>query len=158
MPIGITAAGDVVFPFECKEFLEKYKADMDKSATVGGAPTRPNSTTEVQAPEAAPAVSKAATPAPKDATDQSSNNGAAAVANAPAAPKGKTAGEKPKPERKLADTDSAATAPRDGAAGKRKHEHEHEKGSPACMQFRSYDSGAGTYRGYDGEVHPCPPK
>ncbi len=154
MPIGITAAGEVVFPFECKEFLDRYKADMDKSATVGGAPNPPSSTSEVHAPEAAPAASKAATPATKDAADESSNNGAAAVANAPAAPKGKTVGEKPKPERKVADTDSEATAPRDGAAGKRKH----EKGSPACMQFHSYDSESGTYRGYDGQVHPCPPK
>ena len=28
--------------------------------------------------------------------------------------------------------------------------------SAGCQQYRTYDPSSGTYRGYDGQVHPCP--
>src|SRR5438270_10675898 len=35
MPIGLTASGEIVFPFQCKAFLERQKA-ADQKSTVAG--------------------------------------------------------------------------------------------------------------------------
>mgnify|MGYP005823456087 CR=1 FL=1 len=152
MPIGITAAGDVVFPFECKEFLDKYKAEIDKSAALSGAPAPP---TEAHAPEAAPAAATATSPS-KDTPDRH-GNATAAAKTAPAAPKGKTVAKQPERERKIADSDSGenrAAPLRHASASKRMV----DKGTPVCMHFRSYDPESGTYRSYDGQIRSCPPE
>jgi len=140
MPIGITASGDVVFPFECKEFLDQYKAEIDKSAPGGRAPHTPNSGAEVRVPGAA--SSQAGTSSSKEAPD-GPNGATAAIRNSPAARKQKTAGTQPEPQRKIAES-----------ASKRKT----DKGTPVCMHFRSYNAEAGTYRSFDGQTHSCPPE
>ncbi len=175
MPIGITAAGDVVFPFECKEFLDRYKAEMDKSSDAGGgAPNPPNPSnppsggTEAHGPQAAPApaqvaapasktaapAAQAAAPAPKDAP-RNPDDATAAIQSAPAAPAPKSAVKQSKHERKVADSDDdddRATPQRHAAATK----HKTEKGTAACMHFRTYDPDSGTYKGYDGQRRSCP--
>jgi hypothetical protein len=34
MPIGVTAAGDLVFPLTCRDFIERHRASDQKSAEV----------------------------------------------------------------------------------------------------------------------------
>jgi hypothetical protein len=60
MPIGITASGEVVFPLQCREFIEQQKAS---SATPpGGQPTTPRS--EAPMPEPVKPSAKPADPIP----------------------------------------------------------------------------------------------
>ena len=52
MPLGVTASGEIVFPFQCKEFIEQHRgADPEQPraaeqapAVVGEKPTAPEST------------------------------------------------------------------------------------------------------------------
>ena len=39
MPIGLTASGEIVFPFRCKDFIERNKAARPKSQTSDEGPT-----------------------------------------------------------------------------------------------------------------------
>jgi hypothetical protein len=53
MPIGVTVSGEVVFPFQCKEFIERLKAADQKAATPD---QKPATAHEGPAPGQEPAV------------------------------------------------------------------------------------------------------
>src|SRR5260370_22740885 len=65
MPIGITASGDVVFPLQCKDFIEQQKALKSRPAAAEETPASPRS--EDAMPEnAKPAAKSVETgPSPK---------------------------------------------------------------------------------------------
>ena len=69
MPIGLTASGEIVFPIQCKEFIERQrgKAVERKPAVVAEKPAAKQS--EAPAPESSkPAIKPVETvPAPKNA-------------------------------------------------------------------------------------------
>jgi hypothetical protein len=60
MPIGITASGEVVFPLQCREFIEQQKISSAKPPD--GQPTTPRS--EAPMPEPVKPSVKPADPAP----------------------------------------------------------------------------------------------
>src|SRR5450631_2930018 len=69
MPIGITVSGDVVFPLQCKDFLERQKAlkptpptTQEKPAT---AEEKPATTPQATTPKAAVAMPEYVQPAIK---------------------------------------------------------------------------------------------
>jgi hypothetical protein len=73
MPIGMTASGEIVFPIQCKEIIEREreKAVQQKSSTVEEKPATKQS--EVPAPETSNTVVKPVetVPAPKHAEPKS---------------------------------------------------------------------------------------
>ena len=128
LPIGLTVSGEVVFPFQCKEFLERLKA-RDQKAAVG----EEKPATAQQKPAAAeekPAATEQKPPAVKEETT-------AAKQQDSVAPESSKAADVP--------VENAEREPRERAIGQ-----------PGCTRFRTYDPESGTYRSYDGHRHSCP--
>ena len=135
MPIGLTVSGEVVFPFQCKEYIERLKA-RDQKAPVG--------------------EEKPATPQKEPASSQQNP---AAAEEKPA-----STGEKPpavKDEKTAAkqqdsvapESSKAADAPVERAPLQRRAER--ARGRPGCTHFRTYEPESGTYRSYDGRRRSC---
>jgi BA14K-like protein len=70
MPIGITTSGDIVFPLQCKDFIEQQKALKSRPAAAEEKPATPRS--EVAMPEnVRPATKSVETaPSPKRVAQQ----------------------------------------------------------------------------------------
>ncbi len=145
MPIGMTTAGEIVFPIQCKEFIERHRgaAVEDKPAAE-------------QKPAAAQAKPAAAEEKP------------AAVEARPAAVEEKPAAVEQKPaavEQKSAARQSESVAPEDRKPANKpvetlqkrvQHEpHQRAMRSDNCKSYRTYDPASGTYRGYDGQRRVC---
>jgi hypothetical protein len=136
MPIGLTTSGEIVFPIECKEFIEQHRG-KDVEQSPAAVEQKPAAVVE-QKPAAV--EEKPAAVEDKPAVRQSE-------AVAPVAPENSQPADKaletvPLPrraERKLRERVSS-------------REHVSLNG---CQHYRTYDPESGTYRGYDGRVRPC---
>jgi BA14K-like protein len=144
MPIGLTTSGEIVFPIECKEFIELHRG-KDVEQRPAAMEQKPAAVVE-QKPavvEEKPAAveEKPAAGEEKPAALEEKPAGKQSEAVAPVAPENSQPAGKPpeavplpkRPERKL-------------------REHASLSG---CQHFRTYDPASGTYRGYDGRVRPC---
>jgi hypothetical protein len=152
MPIGMTTAGEIVFPIQCKEFIERHRG-----AAVEEKPAAEQKPAAIEAkPAAAEAKPAAVEPKP------------AAVEPKPAAAEEKPAVVEPKPaavEQKSAATQSESAAPEDRKPANKpvetlqkrvEHEpHQRAMRSDGCKSYRTYDPASGTYRGYDGQRRVC---
>jgi hypothetical protein len=148
MPIGLTASGEIVFPIQCKEFIDRERS----KAAVEPTP---------RAAEGKPALA--------DDKPAAAEQKPAMVEQRPAdaEPKPAVAEEKPAPRQLEAvappqDAASAIGKPADkpveaAAAPKRVHREVGKRASRSdgCSHFRTYDAASGSYRGYDGRRHPC---
>ncbi|HWL18339.1 MAG TPA: BA14K family protein, partial [Bradyrhizobium sp.] len=166
-PIGLTVSGEVVFPLQCREFIERQKAMAAKPAAAEVKPADAE-------PKPSAAEAKAATAPEKPAVVPEKP---AVAEDKPPLAKDKSAVVEDKPaaaEEKPTTADAkAATKPSDDAAidnsqpgikpgdtiplPKRadRRLREHAAGEPGCTRFRTYDAASGTYRGFDGRTHPC---
>jgi hypothetical protein len=172
MPIGVTASGEVVFPFLCKGFIEQqqHKAANQRPAATDDMAGRPAAADGPPKSEDKRAATRPDEVAPKAAVPP------AEVAKAgqgpsptPVAPDERRPAGDDKPEHvdetraaKPADTPAAAAAasstlepagpapspqpgkPREGRAG-----------PPGCTRFRSYEASSGTYRDFSGRRQAC---
>ena len=148
MPIGLTASGEIVFPIQCKEFIDRERSKAAVEPTPRAAEGKP-----------ALADDKPAAAEPKPAMVEQRP--------ADAEPKPAVAEEKPAPRQLEAvappqDAASAIGKPADkpveaAAAPKRVHREVGKRASRSdgCSHFRTYDAASGSYRGYDGRRHPC---
>jgi BA14K-like protein len=163
MPIGMTVSGEIVFPIQCKEFIERHRgtaadntpdAAEPKSAAVEPKPPAAEPKQAVVEPNPAVAEPNPAAVEPKPARVEPKppaveEQKAAAVEQKPAAPQMEAvAPEKSQPVAKPAETvpssKRAEHLPRERAA------------SPSgCQHYRSYDPASGTYRSYDGQRRVC---
>jgi outer membrane biosynthesis protein TonB len=125
MPIGLTASGEVVFPFQCKDFLERHKAADRKPAAAEEKPA-----TAEEKP--APAEPRAA--APEEKTVEKQPDSLPPESGKPADKPVETA-----PPQKRAERET----------------RERAIGPPGCTHFRTYDPESGTYRTYDGHRRSC---
>jgi hypothetical protein len=130
MPIGLTTSGEIVFPIQCKEFIEQHRG---KDVEQNSAAVEPKPADVV---EQKPAAVKEKPPAVEDkpAVTQSE-------AMAPVAPENSQPADKP-----------FETVPLPKRAERKLREHVSLSG---CQHYRTYDAASGTYRGYDGRVRPC---
>jgi hypothetical protein len=183
MPIGVTASGEIVFPFLCKGFIEQHKAAQRGPAAADEADRKPAAAEEQHSavdgkPDKAEDRSAAkqpdpvATEAPKPAVDATE-----------VAPKGEQdSSQKPvtadeqessgdgKPgsvEKKSAAMESSDTTAGLGkpapevARPARSPEQERRKsrqgsaGPSGCTRFRTYDPSSGTYTDYSGRRRAC---
>ena len=176
MPIGVTASGEVVFPFLCKGFIEQHKAANQKPTGASEKPVagdgppksedkRAATPPEDVAPKAAPAAEAA-----KEARGMTPAAAEAQRAATDTKPKdaGTGAGDKSAPKRPEADAATTATVtpapqparpsreprkPREGRAAQPAREG--RAGPPGCTRFRSYDASSGTYVDYSGRRQAC---
>jgi hypothetical protein len=132
MPIGLTTSGEIVFPIQCKEFIERHREMPveQKPAAVEEKVTARQS--EAVAPDKPVAVEEKPTAKQSEAAKQSEE--AAPENSKPATRPVETV---PLPKR-------AENEPRQGVIS-----------SNGCQHYRTYDPASGTYRGYDGRVRPC---
>ena len=130
MPIGLTTSGEIVFPIQCKEFIEQHRGkDVEQnSAAVEQKPADVVEQKPVAVKEKPAAVDD------KPAVRQSE-------AVAPVAPENSQPADKP-----------LETVPLPKRAERKLREHVSLNG---CLHYRTYDAASGTYRGYDGRVRPC---
>jgi hypothetical protein len=166
MPIGLTVSGEIVFPFQCKEFIERQKAANQQSAAAQG-----------EKPDAANTPKPAAAEQKSDAADENTFAKQPAVAEKPTIADVKAAAAEEKPaaaeEKAAAAEENAAakqprgvmpknrkpaTAPVVAAPLQKRVENGPRKptaGPPGCTHFRSYQPASGTYRSFDGRSLAC---
>jgi len=152
MPIGMTTAGEIVFPIQCKEFIERHRgAAVEQKPSVEQKP--------------------AAVQAKPDAVEEKPTTveaKPAAVEAKPAAVEEKPAAVEQKPaavEEKSAARQSESVAPEDRKPVNKpvetlqkrvEHEpHQRAMRSDNCKSYRTYDPASGTYRSYDGRRRVC---
>jgi outer membrane biosynthesis protein TonB len=134
MPIGLTTSGEIVFPIQCKEFIELHRG-KDVEQRPAAMEQKPAAVVE-QKPAVVEEKPAAVEEKPAALEEKPAGKQSEAVApeNSQPADKPPEAVPLPKrPERKL-------------------REHASLSG---CQHYRTYDPAAGTYRGYDGRVRPC---
>jgi pyruvate/2-oxoglutarate dehydrogenase complex dihydrolipoamide acyltransferase (E2) component len=131
MPIGVTVSGQIVFAFQCKDFLEQQKAaNQDPAAAADKPATAEEKPAAGQEKAAPPAEEKHLAVEEKTAARQP--NGAV-----PAKLTGQPTALLPK---------HAELLPKHAERG---------IGPAGCTHFRSYKAAAGTYLSFDGQRHPC---
>ncbi len=160
MPIGLTASGEIVFPFQCKAFLERQKAADQKSIVAGNQ--------KPAAAEQKPDAAEEKTDAKQLAATETSaiaevKPAAAEEKPVPAEVKPATAEEKPvageektaakQQDRVVPDNGKPATEPLDRVPLPKRAER--TIGPAGCTHFRTYDVASGTYRTYDGQRREC---
>jgi BA14K-like protein len=168
MPIGLTASGEIVFPFRCKDFIERNKAARPKSQTSDEGPAtakeKPTQTDEKPAVTERPISTdeEKAAVQPTNASDERPT----AVEEKPAVPavtEGRIPAEEDKASAKPAESVAAGVdRPQPEQAGRtsprRQVELEtrkHAAGPRGCTGFRSYNPASQTYRSYDGQLRQC---
>jgi hypothetical protein len=151
MPIGLTASGEIVFPFQCKGFIERQRAANQKPVSAenekpAAADQKPDAAEEKNAAEQPAATVKPAIAEVKPA----------AAEDKPAAVEEKTAAKK---KGSMApDNSKPVTEPVDSIRLPKRAEREARErtiGPPGCTQFRTYDATSGTYRAFDGQRRQC---
>jgi hypothetical protein len=157
MPIGLTASGEIVFPFQCKDFIERHKTAKPKPTALDD--EKPNAAKEkkpaVEATpvfEAMPAVEQKPVVEAKPATEANpaitEKRVPAEEEKAPAKQPESVATKIDPPETELV---VKTPSPRHVELETRKH----AAGPPGCTRFRTYDPTSQTYRAYDGQLRPC---
>ena len=160
MPIGLTASGEIVFPFQCKAFIERQKAADQKPAAAENvkpvaAEQKPGAAEEKTVAKQPAATETSAIAEVKPAAVEEKPAPAevkpAAAEEKPAAVEEKTAAKQQ--DRVAPDNGKPATEPVDTVPLPRRAER--TIGPPGCTHFRTYDSASGTYRTYDGRRREC---
>lgn len=159
MPIGLTASGEIVFPIQCKEFIdrERGKAAVEQTPrAAGGKPALADDKPAVAEQKPAVADEKPAAAEPKPAMVEERP--------ADAEPKPAVVEEKPAPRQLEAVAPPQDAVPAIGkkpveaaAVPKRVNREAFKRASRSdgCSHFRTYDAASGSYRGYDGRRHSC---
>jgi hypothetical protein len=150
MPIGLTASGEIVFPIQCKEFIERErgKAVEQKPPTAEEKATATPSEGVAAVEQKPAAAEEKATAAPSEGVAAMEQKPAAAEQKAAAAPSEGVAPENSKPAQS---PDETAVLPK-----RVKNEpRERAMTQNGCQHYRTYDPASRTYRGYDGRHHSC---
>lgn len=175
MPIGVTASGEIVFPFLCKGFIEQHKAASQKPAASGDVGERPAAAngqprSEEKNAEETSADEKSVTKQPDVVAPNAAEPAKAGQESRPrpAAAEEQRPNGDGKPE---SAENNSATKPPDGtqaiaksapepvetASPDREHikPREGSAGPPGCTRFRSYDASSATYMDFGGRRRAC---
>jgi len=125
MPIGVTVSGQIVFAFQCKDFIEQQKAANQNPAAGEDKPATAAETPAASQEKPAPAEEKHLTVEEKTAARQR---------------------DRVVPENSKLAAQQAAPLP--------KHA-ERDVGPRGCTHFRSYNATSSTYLSFDGQRYPC---
>jgi len=150
MPIGLTVSGEIVFPYQCKAFIERQKAENQKP--VDAENEKPAAAE--QKPDAAGETTVVKQSAVSDKPTVSEVKPAMG-AEEPAAEEKNTAKQQ---DSVAPENSKPATEAVDSVRSPRRAEREVRRrtvGPPGCTHFRTYDATSGTYRAYDGQRRQC---
>jgi hypothetical protein len=147
-PIGFTVSGEIVFPMECKDFIERQKA-LDRRPAAQAKP--------------AAAEEKAAALQENNVTGDAkpvSDDKPAAEEAAPAAAQEKAANAAEKPVARQSDnvppaTNAPPSEPAETGSLPKRAGRTSSVGPSGCTHFRTYHAASGTYKTFDGQVRPC---
>jgi BA14K-like protein len=166
MPIGVTVSGEIVFPFQCKGFIERRKAANNKAATIedqtAGAEAKSTTAAAKLSAEVKPAVEQK--PAAAETKPATAEAKPAASEEKPAPAEDKSAAAEMATEEKPAAAAEKAAAKQSEVPIERvepvplplpRRVELKPVGPPGCTHFRSYDPMSGTYRAYGGQRRPC---
>jgi outer membrane biosynthesis protein TonB len=134
MPIGLTTSGEIVFPIQCKEFIERHRGGAVEEKPAAAEDKKPavEEKSAAKQPEEVPPETSKPAEKPVEAAPLPKPAEIAPLAKpAETAPLAKPAEREPRPR---------ATSAESGGG---------------CQHYRTYDRASGTYRGYDGRVRPC---
>jgi hypothetical protein len=151
MPIGLTASGEIVFPFQCKAFIERQRAASQRP--VGAENEKPAAAE--QKPDTAEEKTVAKQPAATERPAIADVKPAAAEEK-PAAAEEKTVATQQ--GSMTPDNSKQANEPVDSSKLPKRAEREPRErtiGPPGCTHFRTYDATSGAYRAYDGQRRQC---
>ncbi|MGJ4892992.1 BA14K family protein [Bradyrhizobium sp. HKCCYLS3077] len=138
MPIGITAAGDVVFPFACKDLIDLHRGKKEQTSAAteaGRAPAAHDGSAEgaADAVKTTGTVAAQARPQASGGGESRTNDGASG---------------QPQP-----------LAQEKDPSGEKRTEPKVSRSSPGdpvgCTSFRSYDPKTESYRDFGGRRRPC---
>jgi hypothetical protein len=177
-PIGLTVSGEVVFPLQCRGFIEQQKALNEKPAVpeVKPAVVEAHPPTAEEQPDVAevkpspprdkpaiaepkvtePEVSEPKAFEPRAAESKAPEKAPESKAPEPKAPEPKSAANPPGDA--VPDDSQAAVKPFDVVPLPKRADRrmrEHAAGPPSCTHFRTYNAASGTYRDYEGRTRPC---
>lgn len=172
MPIGVTASGEIVFPFLCKGFIEQHKAASQKPAASGDVGERPAAANGLPKSEEKNAEEKSADVAkqpdvvapnaaePAKAGQESRQRPAAAEEQLPKGdekPESAENNSAAKPPDSTAAIAKSAPEPTGTASPDRERikPREGSAGPPGCTRFRSYDASSATYMDFAGRRRAC---
>jgi hypothetical protein len=130
MPIGVTVSGQIVFAFQCKDFIEQQKAANQDPAAAADKPATAEEKPAAAQEKPAPAEDKHPGVEEKPAARQPDGAVPVKLTGQPTALLPKHAELLPK-------------------------HAERGIGPRGCTHFRSYNAAAGTYLSFDGQRHPC---
>ncbi|WJR78191.1 hypothetical protein [Bradyrhizobium sp. NP1] len=176
MPIGVTVSGEIVFPFQCKDFIERQKAANTTPPVVEAKPAAVEARPAGEQ-KAAPVDEKSAAAAdkqpPADETGAIAENRPAPAeekgpaTDKPAPPEEKSAAVSDKPaaveevvarqpeanSKPAVEPAQPAPSPLPRRAGLEPRVR--SGGPPGCTHFRTYDAASHTYRTYGGQRREC---
>jgi hypothetical protein len=181
MPIGLTAAGEIVFPIQCRALIERARGNAveqkpaaagGKSATLEEKPAaleqKPAAVEEKPAAAEQKPATMEAKPTVVEAKPTIGEARPGTVEEKPAAAEAKPAAAEEKPaaaEEKTAAKQSDDVAPEDSKPANQsletvplpKHGERRQRAASgeSCTRYRTYDAASGTYRGFDGRTRPC---
>ncbi|HEU0038080.1 MAG TPA: BA14K family protein [Verrucomicrobiae bacterium] len=167
MPIGLTAAGEIVFPIQCRALIERARGNAveqkpaaagGKSATVEEKPAaleqKPAAVEEKPAAAEQKPAAVEAKPTIGEARPGTVEEKPAAAEEKPAAAEEKTAAKQSDdvaPEDSKPANQSLETVP----LPKHGERRQRTASGESCTRYRTYDAASGTYRGFDGRTRPC---
>src|SRR5439155_21521315 len=159
MPIGLTAAGEIVFPIQCRALIERARGNAveQKPAAAGGKSAtveeKPAALEQKPAVEEKPAAAEQK-PAAVEAKPTIGEARPGTVEEKPAAAEEKPAAA----EEKTAAKQSDDVAPEDSKPANQsletvplpKHGERRQRTArgESCTRYRTYDAASGTYRGF----------
>jgi outer membrane biosynthesis protein TonB len=143
MPIGVTAAGDLVFPFQCKTLLDQTRG-------------------RAAADETAAAARKPAVDDAPVASDEKSASRDEAIVEKQPEPSTEKQPDQPAQKQQTAatpqDENRSIEVPVKAAPPSRRSQRESRKriaGSSGCTHYRTYNSASASYRDYGGHLRQC---
>jgi hypothetical protein len=176
MPIGVTVSGEIVFPFQCKDFIDQHKtAKQDRVApqeqsgahekATADLPDNAAATPEIKVPETI--TREPDQPVVKLDQQKATSEDGVAPLGKPDATQEKAAAAQPDgaaPESKVPEPVGPATVkPAPGLLAKTHALRDAglaptgspKGGPPGCAHFRTYDAESHTYMTFGGQRRPC---
>jgi hypothetical protein len=137
MPIGLTASGDIVFPFQCKGFIERHREKAVDEKAVEEKPASSAANSSEQKPGTAEIRSAITEQQPLPAEEK---------------PPAKQSAEQERESLRSINgiVETASISKRDKNEPRRNF-----RGSEGCQRYRTYDAASNSYRGYDRRRHAC---
>jgi outer membrane biosynthesis protein TonB len=156
MPIGLTSAGEIVFPIQCKAFIERHRGAAVEPKPAAVEEQKPAAVEDK--PAANPSELKQEAKLPEAKQETKLPEAKLPEAKPPEAKPPETKQEAKQSEDAAPEDSQPANKPLETVPLPKRGEREprlRAVSSNGCTHYRTYDPASGTYRGFDGRMRPC---